>query len=168
MSATNRQQYRTAGTVSFIDNEIGVIRICGIVTPDTSIQLLRDNADWLAANDPMGQVAYYDSAAMAVDAQILLRNASQAGAENPALACPTALVVNPGQLELFSTYCRLISRSGISRAAFVDPQSARDWATRQARLHAHRLEVARRAAPRLATTGTSGIGRLGSDQPHRP
>lgn len=121
------------------DQGIASIHIDGLVTDKSSSELLGACHVDLDLLRPAAMVAAYDSAQMGVTAHTLLSSARRAMPDGSLLRIPTALVVNPDDLEMWRTYCYLQGMFGIMRAAFTDHNAARAWAADQAALRAAQL-----------------------------
>lgn len=154
MSDVQRWQYRSSVAEGWEDGGIGVFCVGGIMTPDASLAVIRDNADWVKATGTVGQVVRYDACCMAIDAESLLRNARSVAACNRSLEAPTALLVHADQHELFSTYADLMAEAGILRSVFLDLHEALRWARAMAPIHVE-LRGAERRARYQATGPTS-------------
>lgn len=135
MSTKASWRYATASATGSIAGSIAHVGIVGIVTPSVSADLLGDNADWIQSLGAFGQVAIYDSAMMMLDPHRMLANARASANVNRALEVPTALLVRPEQLELFTTYALMMLEHGIVRAAFDRYEPALAWAQQQAVIH---------------------------------
>ena len=100
------------------------IEIKGLVTPAISLQVLRDNAAFVAAHRVAGQVAVYSGAALAITPESMLRNAKIARAEAPEIALPTAIVAPPEAFDMCRSYCALMCEAGFWRRAFLGYEEA--------------------------------------------
>jgi hypothetical protein len=123
-----------AQTETSVDQALAIIRISGVVDESAIARVLVTCEADLAAWRPAGMVACYDAAKLAVDAGHLMDTARSIMRPESALRVPTALVVQPSDLEFWRIYCDLQGRRGVLRAAFVDQEKARAWAAEHAAL----------------------------------
>lgn len=162
--------YGAASMATDPNGGLAVVQIAGLVTPAISLQVLRDNAAFVARNKIAGQVAIYTGAAMAINADSMLRNAQVARIEAPEIALPTAIVASPEAFEMCRSYCALMCEAGFWRRAFLDHESALRWAAEYAQIREELLaqrrpppieagpspeETTRRARRRVAVGRTS-------------
>lgn len=162
MGGIKKWQYKTTKAAGWTDSGISVFLVAGIVTPDASLEVIRDNADWMKTTRSVGQVVRYDTCAMAIDAKSLLVSAKLVAATNRSLETPTALLVHPDQYELFSTYADLMAESGILRSVFLDLNEALGWAREMAPIYVELRASEQRAralacesVPRTSTASSS-------------
>lgn len=157
--------YQAATMSTDPNGGLAVVEIKGLVTPAISLQVLRDNAAFVAAHKVAGQVAVYSRAAMAINPESMLRNAQIARAEAPEIALPTAIVAPPEAFEMCRSYCALMCEAGFWRRAFLGFEEALQWAAEYSAIRQELLaqrrppptaadpsleETARRATPRRA------------------
>lgn len=130
-----RWNYRGGLAHGSAERDIGNVSVNAVVTKEFMLGLLGSNAGWVQSNRLMGQIANYRAACMAVDAEAMLSSAAAVASQNPALEVPTALIVHPDHMELFTVYSLLMARHGICRGAFSELEPARAWLQRQALIH---------------------------------
>ena len=153
--------YGAARMTADANGGLAVVEITGLVTPAISLQVLRDNAAFVARQGVVGQVAVYSRAAMAINAESMLRNARIARLDAPEIALPTAIVAPPEAFELCRSYCALMCEAGFWRRAFVDYESALRWAGEYAAIRAELL-AQRRPPPPAIRPSPAGTARRGS------
>lgn len=124
---TSRRHYGCASLLGYIESGIAVVRVSGVVTPDSSAQVLSAAQGFAETNRPSGMIARYDDALIAIDAQRLHANALRTVGELGALRLPTALVVSRDTEEMWRDYAWLMAQAGIVRGVFTDVESASLW-----------------------------------------
>ncbi len=166
------QDYGAAAMISDPNSGLAVVRITGLITTAISLQVLRDNAAFVARNKIAGQVAVYSGAAMAINAESMLRNAQVARIEAPEIALPTAIVAPVEAFEMCRSYCALMCAAGFWRRAFLDYESALRWAAEYAQIREELLAQRRppptEVGPSPEETARRVRRRVASDRKPRP
>jgi hypothetical protein len=139
--------YSGASSTARVSGPLASFVTVGEVAPRDAAAILADCQDFIERNEAHGLIADYSHARVLLDADSLHRSAVGVVAHGGALALPTALLVRPDELPMWRTYCDLMARSGIVRAAFISEPDARDWALREARIHALDLAWRRSRVP---------------------
>lgn len=164
--------YGAASMISDPSSGLAVVQITGLITPAISLQVLRDNAAFVARNRIAGQVAVYSGAAMAITADSMLRNAQIARIEAPELAIPTAIVAPAEAFDMCRRYCALMCEAGFWRRAFLDYESALRWAAEYAQIRedllAQRRPAPTEVGPSPEETTRRVRRRVASDRKPRP
>ena len=164
--------YGAASMAADPNGGLAVAHVTGLVTPAISLQLLRDNAAFVARNKIAGQVAVYSGAAMAINADSMLRNAQVARIEAPEIALPTAIVASVEAFDMCRSYCALMCEAGFWRRAFLDYESALRWAAEYAQIReellAQRRPAPTEAGPSPEETTRRVRRRVASDRKLRP
>ncbi len=114
---------------------VAVVR--GLVTPRIAEGIIADAGSW--GEGRMAQVVRYDDARVDLDAEELLGAALRAQAGD----IPTALVVSPEHLRVFSQYAQMNMDRGVMKAAFTRLEAAEGWAVDQLRVRSHWAQLAR-------------------------
>ena len=137
-------RYPTATAQAYLDNDISIITISGVVTPSVASRILADNAEWLASSGALAQVASYQGSVIAITPDALLSSALEF--VDHGLSAPTALLVTPDQHGVVDHYCSLMAMQGICRAPALNWDRALSWAQRQARVTLQRRDEFRSSA----------------------
>lgn len=147
MTETTR---RFEGAVSSFwrDGASASISVAGTVSAADGAAILAGCRDDLGGCGAPALLADYRQARMLLTAEALIGSAAHAFAQRSPLRIPTALLVAPGDREMWALYCRLQGRAGVLRAAFTVEAEARRWLADQAAVFAAQINRhARRQSP---------------------
>ena len=141
--------YSTACVQVRATGRVAVANVRGIVTQASAGKIIADSAGWCGRLGlPLASVVVYRDAAVAIQADELLKAASGAYRQGAGLAA-AALVVSSDQFALFRDYARMSAERGVLKAVFLSVDDAHCWAARQAGVAEEwaQMRAALRSAP---------------------
>lgn len=121
--------------VSDLVDEVILLRVGGILTPESAGEIRRWGMDLAQRAGALGQVWDCRSAVVAIGPDAMATAARRLAQSVGAGPAPAALLVAPAHFELFRGYCWQAAQHGVNTAPFTDFSTALDWAQRQVLVH---------------------------------